>query len=410
MISVEEALAYIGGCAHRLPARRVALGEALGLHLAEPIISAVDSPPFDKSMVDGYAISVHDPSPTHRILEQVLAGGVPHHAIQPGATISLMTGAPVPEGADAVVKQEDVQQLDESRIQLPASEVAEGDNILHQGAAFQTGQEVLAADQRLGPIEIALLAELGQATVLATPRPRVAVLPTGNELVDGDQPLAAGQIHNSNGPLLLAALESLRMPSVDLGIGRDEQDELRRLMQQGLEADVLVVTGGVSTGVKDLAPSVLAELGVRQVFHKVRMKPGKPLWFGVYEQDERQTLVFGLPGNPVSTLVSMEIFVKPALRALAGEPWAPASTIRSVLTDAFAHRGNRLTYHPCHLHFGQRAQGLPCVEPLVWRGSADLAALTRANALAVLPEGAYQLEAGSEVDVVALRAGSAGDP
>jgi len=402
MISVEEALTHVCRCARRLPSQRVALGEALGLRLTESIVSDIDSPPFDKSMVDGYAISVHDQSSTRRVIEQVIAGGVPHHAIQPETTISVMTGAPVPEGANAVVKHEDVEQLDESRIRLPESGVAPGYGIMPCGAAFHVGQEMLAAERQLRPIDIGLLAEIGLGKVSVTPRPRVAVLPTGNELVDGDQPIAAGQIRNSNGPLLLALLKSLQVSTMDLGIGRDDQDELRRLMHQGFEADVLLVTGGVSAGVMDLVPGVLEQLGVRQVFHHVRMKPGKPLWFGVYEQGDRQTLVFGLPGNPVSTLVSLEIFVKPALRVLGGDQCTGPAVVRGALAGPFAHRGNRPTYYPSRIDFGNREQGLPCVELLEWRGSADLAALTRANALAVLPEGTYQLEAGSEVDVVVL--------
>jgi molybdopterin molybdotransferase len=403
MISVEEALAQVGRCAKRLPTQSIPLRQARGLRLAEPVTSAVDSPPFDKSMLDGYAILTSDPAPTRRIVAEIIAGEVPRHAVEPGTTLRLMTGAPVPDGADAVVKHEDTRLVDESTVELPAAKVAAGAGIMHRGSSFHAGQQVLEAGRWLTPVDIGLLAEIGRDRVPVTPPPRVAVLATGNELVECGQPVAAGQIRNSNGPMLLAALEEGRVETFDLGIARDDRDLLRGHIRQGLEADVLLVTGGVSAGVMDLVPGVLAELGVEEVFHKVRVKPGKPLWFGVREHDQRRTLVFGLPGNPVSTLVSLELFVKPALRVLAGEEFSPPRTVRGVLAAEVSHRGERPTYNPCRIDFGRREEGKPVVEPIAWRGSADLAALTRANALAVLPAGDYEYPAGQEVDVIALR-------
>lgn len=402
MITVDQALEYVSESARPLAPQQVKLGNALGLRLQEAIVSPIDSPPFDKALLDGYAVIAKDSSPTRNVIEQVIAGGVPHHAVEPGSTINVMTGAPIPDGADAIAKHEDVTLLDDSTIRMPEGGVAAGTGVLLRGAAFHIGQEVLSAGRYLSAIDLALLAEVGHAEVSVTPRPRVAVLPTGNELVECGEPVGPGQICNSNGPMLLALLEAARATPIDLGIGRDDPNELRRLMQRGLEADVLLVTGGVSAGVMDLVPGVLQDLGVRQVFHKVRMKPGKPVWFGEYEQDGNRTLVMGMPGNPVSTLVSFEIFVKPLLKVLAGGQFAPPRSQRASLTTTIGHRGKRPTYYPSRIDFGERAGALPTVETLPWRGSADLAALTRANALTILPAGEYELSLGNEVDVITL--------
>jgi molybdopterin molybdotransferase len=175
---------------------------------------------------------------------------------------------------------------------------------------------------------------------------------------------------------------------------------LREKIARGLECDALLISGGVSAGVKDLVPGVLAELGVAEQFHQVRVKPGKPLWFGVREDGQRRFLAFGLPGNPVSTLVSFRLFVMPALRALAGAPFAPPATEPAILSNPLEHRGNRPTYFPCR-RVGKEG-GVARVEPLDWKGSADLATLTHADCLAALPAGDYRLDIGADVEVLTL--------
>ena len=214
------------------------------------------------------------------------------------------------------------------------------------------------------------------------PRPRLAVLPTGNELVAVGEKPATGQIRNSNGPMLVAAGTRAEADAVELGIARDNRDELTRWIEQGLAADVLVLSGGVSAGKFDLVPQVLAELGVEQVFHKIALRPGKPLWFGIKRDGDRRVLVFGLPGNPVSSLVCFELFVRPAIAALAGRGFSQLSAVRAKLSHAYDHAGGRAACLPARL---TECGSELAVEILPWHGSADLATLAQANGLARLP-------------------------
>lgn len=402
MITVAEALKLVEQWATRLPVAAVDFRDALGLRLAQAVVSGVDSPPFDKAMLDGYAVIAEDDSPTRQILEEVIAGGVPHRAVVPGATIRVMTGAPTPEGADVVIKHEDTKLLDDSTVQLPAESLKPGAGVMRRGESFRAGQELLPTGKVLSPIDLALLAEIGQLHIEVVPRPRVAVVSTGNELVPCGEAVGPGQITNSNGPMLAAMLQSYGAEPIDLGIVHDEPAALLASFTQGLEYDVLLITGGVSAGMMDLVPGVLGQLGVKQVFHKVKMKPGKPVWFGVLQEDEHRTLVFGLPGNPVSALVGMVLFVKPALAALAGEEFAAPRTLPAVLTKEIKHKAGRATYYPCLIEHGRRQEGKPSVTPLAWRGSADLATVTKANALLLLEMGVSQYEAGQVVEVIAL--------
>jgi molybdopterin molybdotransferase len=399
MLSVEDALEIVHQCVAPLAPQSTPLAELLGLRLAQDVASDVDSPPFDKSMVDGYALAANDSSDVLRIAGMITAGEVPDRPVTPGTTIRVMTGAPVPEGTAAVVKWEDCEQLGDDAIRNPAAGVPAGACVLKRGSAFRRGEVVLRRGNQLGPLEIALLAEIGQPAVEVTPRPCVGVLPTGNELVEAHEACGPGQIRNSNGPMLIAAVQQVGASAVDLGVARDAPEDLREKIERGLQCDVLLVSGGVSTGVKDLVPGVLVGLGVVEHFHKVRMKPGKPLWFGTREVGGRTALVFGLPGNPVSTYVSFKLFVEPALKALSGWRVKPSVPERLPITAPFRHRGGRPTFHPARLSFPNKK---PAIDLLDWKGSADLATLTRAHYLAVLPEGDYELPAGSEVEVLHL--------
>lgn len=420
LLSVDEAQQRVLEHAAALSPRAVKLAEALGCILAEDVLSDIDSPPHDKSVVDGYAVRSVDVASGQAelaVVDELTAGMVPRRVIGPGQAVRIMTGAPIPEGADAVVMVEKTcGGRVGSRVTIRSEPVRSGQNIMRRAASLARGQRVLAAGRRLRAIECGLLAEVGRATVQVISRPRVAVLATGNELVPHTDLPGPGQIRNSNGPLLEALLREAGAEVGLTALVADDKAALAEAIQRGLAHDALLISGGVSAGVLDLVPTTLAELGVREVFHKVNIKPGKPLWFGVWQPPgaSQRSLVFGLPGNPVSTLVSFLLFVRPALAALAGRPSCGLPQLQGRLTESFRQHGDRPTYWPVTLSgfTPPVSGGLPdpaalTVTPLAWKGSGDLATLSQAQGLAIFPAGECLFEPGSEVTVVALGADAA---
>ena len=407
MHSVAQALEIVLAQAAPLPAVMAALTpETLGLVLAEDVVSDLDMPPFDKAMMDGFALrcaDLHDGQAELAIVEEIPAGKTPTIAVLAGQTSRIMTGAPIPHGADAVVMIERCELMGHT-VRFNDSRLTPGQNILPQGREMRIGETVLRAGSRLRPQEFGLLATVGRTTVKVQPAPRVAILSTGDELVEPTQTPGPGQIRNSNGPMLLAQVARAGGVPWFLGIARDEPGHLRALITEGLQADVLLLSGGVSAGKPDLVPGVLAELGVQPLFHKIAMKPGKPLLFGVkpaphpqpVSQRERGALVFGLPGNPVSSLVCFELFVRPAIRALLALPPGP-QFVKAMLTRDFPYRTERPTYHPARL---QMTDAGWTVEAVAWFGSPDLRGVTSANAFVVLPMGDHIHRGGESLMVL----------
>ncbi|MGE5193159.1 MAG: gephyrin-like molybdotransferase Glp [Deltaproteobacteria bacterium] len=418
MLTVAEAIAEIIARVERLPAARAALADSLGLVLAEDVFSDLDSPPFDKALMDGYAVRSIDVSTGRarlRVIEEVPAGQVPRRPVGAQEATRIMTGAPIPAGADAVVPVEHTRletgTASASQVVMETTPLTAGRNILKRGESIRKGERVLNAGRRIRPQETGCLAELGKDAVAVYPRPRVAVLATGDELVPVNEVPGPGQIRNSNEAMLVAQLRRLGAEPVPLGIARDRHAELADRIARGLGCDMLLLSGGVSAGKLDLVPAVLAEVGVRQVFHKVRVKPGQPVWFGVLERPEGPgagdvegkhaagqppCCVFGLPGNPVSSMVCCELFAGTAVRRLMGiEPAAPTPTRARMKKDHF-NGGTRPTYHPAWCEATETGN---VVEPVRWVGSADLCATAEANAMVLFPEGERIYPAGTMVDV-----------
>jgi molybdopterin molybdotransferase len=381
--------------------------------LAAGVVADCDSPPWDRAMMDGFAVRSSDFGRPGEIVEldvaiDLAAGDVTALEIRPGTCARIMTGAPIPSGADAIVPVE--RAVDGTagvhaggRVRLAEPKFRPGQHVARQAAAFARGREVLPAGAVLGAAEVGLAAEAGATHVVAAPRVRVAILSTGSELVACDTVPAFGQTRNSNGPMLAAAVSLLGAEPIALGLAADKPEAIRALVMQGLAADVLVLSGGVSAGDLDLVPAIFARCGVEQVFHKVRLKPGKPVWFGVLTRPDGApaTLVFGLPGNPASSLVCFELFVRPALQILAGRPpgtWHRRRIEARLIATAKAPP-DRPAYVPCRL-VQERSEWL--ADPLPWTGSSDLVGLAVADGLLALPAGAGVLEAGAGVEVVVL--------
>lgn len=407
MTSVNEAQQLVLANCRPMPVEATPLAEAVGRVLAEAAAASGDLPPYDKSMMDGYALRAADlvgDSAEFEVLEVIGAGSVPTREVGRGAASRIMTGAPLPSGADCVVVVERSQAVvgaepNVERVRL-SGPIFSGENVMPRGGVVAAGAQVLPRGVKLAAPQIALLAEVGVARPQTHRRPKLAVLATGDELVPPEEAPGPAQIRNSNGPLLVSAAASAGAETQDLGIVRDDESALRAAVEQALRCDVVVLTGGVSAGMFDLVPKVLAGCGVRQVFHKVDLKPGKPIWFGVREGATHTTLVFGLPGNPVSTLVCFELFVRPALRLLQGTPQDDAVPDLIPVRLAVAHsvRGDRPTYYPSRLSL--TPEGIAAT-PLPWKGSSDQTVLATANGLVLfLVAGDYAL--GAEVSAAPL--------
>ena len=405
MIDVQQAVQLIRQASQPLETESIAVVDALGRVTAGPVCADLDAPPFDKSMMDGFAVAAADITAANTnfaVIDSLAAGQTPGQALRPGTAIQIMTGATLPPRADAVVMLEDASfDAAAKTVTIRATSVRPGQNILRQGSVFRRGNQLFAAGHRILAHDVGLLAEAGASPLIVRRIPSVAVIATGNEICDPEEMPGPGKIRNSNGPLLVNLVRAQQgLPLYLGGVGDDEQ-ELANACYRGMAADVLILTGGVSTGMLDLVPRVLKSLNVEQVFHKVSLKPGKPVWFGLSQSGEHRCLVFGLPGNPVSSFVCFHLFVREGLAALAGQdasgdPSQREAATRAYLTQAHEIRGDRPTYWPSRL---QIDDGRATVQPLDWKGSADQRCLTRANCLAVFPEGNRTYSANDLIEV-----------
>jgi molybdopterin molybdotransferase len=393
LLSLRAAQALVLERAQPLGAEQLQLSVAAGRYLAEPAAAAVDLPPFPSSAMDGFALRSGDTPGRLPVVERIAAGVPATRALAPGEAMGIATGGMVPDGADAVIQHERVVERDNT-IEITEA-VVSGVNVRPVGRDVVAGGEVVSAGTRIGPAQIGALAAAGVAEVVCARRPRVAVLTTGTELREPGSPLAPGEVYEANGAMLAAQLESEGAIVTRIAAVADEEEEHRRALRQGMEHDVLVTSGGVSVGPHDLVRRVEAELGVEEVFWRVAVRPGKPVAFGVRDK----TLVFGLPGNPVSSLVGCELFVRPALRALQGAadpgPWFAVGRLAATVERNPA-RDDLLRSRATVTDDGVS------LEPVSGQESHMIVRAAEADALVLVPRGEGELPAGSVVRYLAL--------
>jgi molybdopterin molybdotransferase len=389
---IEEALALVLGRVRPLPEEQVAVVEASGRWLARDAASRIDLPPFASSAMDGFAVRAADTPGTLAIVGHSAAGRPARESVGEGEAVEISTGAVVPEGATAVVPVERTTR-EEGRVTVQS--VAERENIRPRGGDARAGDVVVAAGTRLGPPQLAALAAAGVANVACARRPRVAVLATGSELRAPGEPLEAGQIYESNSVLVAAQSAQTGAIATVLPSAADDEAATRAALEAGLTGDVLVTSGGVSVGEHDLVRAGLVELGAEEVFWRVAVKPGKPVAFSV----RNGTLVFGLPGNPVSSLVAFELFVRPALAALQGarDPgpgYLSARLGRSVRRaperDALVRARTRVDDQGVH------------VDPVDGQDSHMITRAAGADALVLVRRGDGELRAGDQVSYLPI--------
>ena len=404
MIAIGEAQRRVWGACTPLEPVALAIADALGCVVARSVVSLEDVPPFDNTAVDGYAVVAADvaATPVELAVAGVLAAGqAPSLVVRRGGALRIMTGAAMPDGADAVVMVEDSEELDDgARVRLRAS-VRAGDGVRRAGSDIAAGTEVLHAGTALTAGHLGVLASIGQSTVLAYPRAKVGVLSTGDELVDDAKALQPGQIRESNRTMLLAAVSQANAVGVNLGTARDDEKELTAALERAVSScDALLTSGGVSMGDYDLVKVVLDRIGDMQ-WMQIAIKPAKPFAFGLlHGPGGRRLPVFGLPGNPVSSYVSFELLARPALRKMMGHVLFERSRVRAIVDEPLRrHPDAKVHYVRVHGAFG--LDGRWHVRSTGPQASHQLAASAGANGLAELTDG-DGVEAGAEVEVLLL--------
>ncbi|HEX8255530.1 MAG TPA: gephyrin-like molybdotransferase Glp [Thermoanaerobaculia bacterium] len=397
MLQVEEAQARVMAEVVPGPVESVALGEAHGRVLREDVFATHDLPPFDNSAMDGYAVraeEIADAPVRLPVAGDIPAGHPSTHPLAPGTAMRIMTGAYVPEGADTVVQVE----LTDAGMETVTihKTLRRGANVRRRGEDMRSGDLVLRAGSIIGPAELAVLASVQKMAIHVGRRPTVAILSTGDELVDAGTAREAGQIVNTNGPLLAALVREAGAIARPLGIVRDTRDATIAALQTALESDFVISSGGVSVGAFDFVKEALEAIGAETKFWRVAMKPGKPVVLSRFND----RLIFGLPGNPVSCFVSFHLFVRPALRRYAGEEgrlFAPA--VRMRMLSPLKSLGDRRVYVRVQV---DAVDGELVARPLTAQGSGSLTSMLNANGLAIVEQGVTRIEEGAQAPVLLL--------
>jgi len=399
MITVDQALNIVLANISPLGVEAVDLDHALGRVLAQEVRADLDLPPFDRARMDGFAVRSADVAAapvTLRVIGEVAAGASFDGDVGTGQAVKIFTGAPMPHGADAVQMVEvTAQSGDQVLIKEP---VTSGQFVTPRASEVESGRLIAEQGREIGPAEMAVLASFGYAAPRVAIRPRVAVLSTGSELVEVSAKPRGAQIRNSNSYTIASYAERAGADARSLGTIRDTPEATARALQTTTgKYDIVITSGGVSMGDYDLVKAALAELGAEIFFDKVAIRPGKPTVFARLDS----TYYFGLPGNPVSTSVTFNVFARPAIRKMLGDREPLLPTVRAIAAHDVKDSSDRRSYLPGRLHV---EQGRALVTPLKWGGSSDLVAFMNANALIVVPEETHDISQGEAIDTLLLSA------
>ncbi|MDY0016328.1 MAG: molybdopterin molybdotransferase MoeA [Candidatus Delongbacteria bacterium] len=370
MIELEKAFELVIENCRTLPEIELTVHECLGYICAEDLYAKLDMPPFDKSSMDGFAFKWTEGKNKY-INDGIIPAGEPSdEPLEEGHCIAIMTGAPLPFGADTVIPVEITEKAgDKIRFTYPAKKYA---NVSYKAEDIKKDALIFPEGKKIRTQDIALLVAAGFFNIKVYKLPEIAILNTGSEIIEPGQPLKYGQIYNSNGTMLSVMAQNIGINAEYIGIAGDDERSLSLKLTEGLKSDILLISGGVSMGEFDLVPKVLESLGVKKIFHKVAIKPGKPVFFGKTDK----CLVFGLPGNPLSNFVGFELFVKTAVRKMTGETELLPVYGEAELTAEFRHKGDRDNYYPAVL---KNIEGRMFIDPVHSNGSADITSLSKAN-------------------------------
>jgi len=399
MITVRQALEIALQKTARLPIATIPLLESSGHILAADVISDVDMPPFPRCTMDGYAVrsaDVHNAPARLQVVGTIPAGSYPNFSLQPQQAAKIMTGAPLPYGADAVQMVEKTRPLEDGSAVAILESVPAGHNVSPLGSEARQGEVVLPAGKFISPGVIGLLAATGKSAVAVYRAPIVGILATGDELVEIEAKPGRGQIRNSNSATLYAQVQTAGGRPDLLGVAKDAKASLRHRIADGLHYDLFLATGGVSMGDLDLVEEVFAEFGLEVFFDKIAMKPGKPV---VMARSNRGGIIFGLPGNPLSATTIFEVLVRPVMRKMMGFPVYQNQMVLATLTEPFANRSGRENYAPAVTWYEEKHF---MVRPLKSKGSGDIVTYAKSNSYLICPIDRAEL-APDETVVVMLR-------
>jgi len=398
VIPFEKAIKLITDNINKLTTEYVPIEESVGRVIAEDIYSKIDMPPFNKSAVDGYAVIASDIKEMRKAslknIGLIQAGESFRKTIEGGSgeCVKIMTGAPLPKNTDSVVMVEDTLELPGGYVEI-LKKPRVGENVCFKGEDIKKGQKVLKKGKIINASDTGLLATVGRNLVRVSEKPRVAIINTGGEIVPAGKNLKKNKIYNANGPMLISLLKSDGIEPVFLGIARDKTEELKEIIRKGLEYNVLLISGGVSAGEYDLIPVILKELKVKEIFHCVKIKPGRPLYFG----KKGKTVVFGIPGNPVSNFISYIVFVRLAIYRMMGYEQTAYDFFEGIIENEFHQKPGRKHFVPVNISM---KGGIFTLKTVPNHGSADVMALSKSDGFMVVDEKLKTVRKNSKINFI----------